>query len=70
VEYSTEIYSWSDEQRGAKKRLAVVRTAWRGNAISLEQFLYRGSWDADKVGDQLRGYVCEHFGRAEWRNSS
>ncbi len=23
----------------------------------IEQFLYRGSWDADEVRDQLRGYV-------------
>ncbi len=28
----------------------------------IEQFLYRGSWDADEVRDQLRGYVCEHLG--------
>jgi len=28
----------------------------------LQQFLYRGSWDADRVRDQLRGYVCEHLG--------
>ncbi len=27
----------------------------------LQQFLYRGSWDAGKVRDQLRGYVCEHL---------
>ncbi len=31
----------------------------------LQQFLYRGSWDADKVRDQLRGYVCEHLGEAD-----
>ncbi len=28
----------------------------------LQQFLYRGSWDADRVRDQLRSYVCEHWG--------
>ncbi len=28
----------------------------------LQQFLYRGSWDADRVRDHLRGYVCEHLG--------
>ncbi len=31
----------------------------------LQQFLYRGSWDADKVRDQLQGYVCEHFGESD-----
>ncbi len=28
----------------------------------LQQFLYRGAWDADSVRDQLRSYVCEHLG--------
>ncbi len=28
----------------------------------LQQFLYRASWDADRVRDHLRGYVCEHLG--------
>jgi len=28
----------------------------------LQQFLYRGSWDADRVRDSLRGYLCEHLG--------
>ncbi len=31
----------------------------------LQQFLYRGSWDADRVRDQLRGYVCEHLGEQD-----
>jgi len=31
----------------------------------LHQFLYRGSWAADKVRDQLRGYVCEHLGEQD-----
>ncbi len=31
----------------------------------LQQFLYRGSWDADRVRDQLRGYVCEHLGEPD-----
>lgn len=28
----------------------------------LQQFLYRSSWDADQVRDQLRCYICEHLG--------
>jgi len=31
----------------------------------LQQFLYRGSWDADRVRDHLRGYVCEHLGEQD-----
>ncbi len=31
----------------------------------LQQFLYRGCWDADRVRDQLRGYVCEHLGEED-----
>jgi len=31
----------------------------------LQQFLYRGSWDADRVRNQLRGYVCEHLGEQD-----
>jgi len=31
----------------------------------LQQFLYRGSWNADRVRDHLRGYVCEHLGEQD-----
>jgi len=31
----------------------------------LQQFLYRGSWNADRVRDQLRGYACKHLGEQD-----
>ena len=32
---------------------------------ALQQFLYRGRWEADELRDELRGYVAETLGELE-----
>jgi SRSO17 transposase len=40
----------------------LAETLGEPTPYGLQQFLYRGAWDADQVRDELRRYVVEQFG--------